>query len=151
MVTWRGGGRLAQAAVFELYPSLCLLVFQFTGSVGIITPYRGQLDLLNRKLRNAFPPALADFARRIEVNTVDGFQVGTNILPAFRAPLLCIAAEYIGKLTRVHLGLCTTQGREKDIIIRALPAPPLAASLHLLAFRLTPHPHPAPMHARVPQ
>lgn len=47
---------------------------QFHGTVGIITPYRAQLELLNAKLRDAFPESMSKFASKVEVNTVDGFQ-----------------------------------------------------------------------------
>jgi len=57
---------------------LTVLLLQFTGSIGIITPYRGQVALLRSKLNAAFSREYGAFASRIEVNTVDGFQVSDN-------------------------------------------------------------------------
>ncbi len=55
---------------------------QFTGSVGIITPYREQITELKAQLRAEFPGLADNLANTAEVgmtlslqvNTVDGFQ-----------------------------------------------------------------------------
>ena len=55
---------------------------QFTGSIGVITPYREQLSELKRRLRDEFPALNEDLSNNLaaqlpftlQVNTVDGFQ-----------------------------------------------------------------------------
>lgn len=62
-------------AVFELYQSVRRSYpgENLRGRVGVITPYKQQLEALKRKFREAMGDrAVVD----VEFNTVDGFQVG---------------------------------------------------------------------------
>ena len=120
--------------------------------MAVITPYKGQLELLRRTCQTSFPAA--------EFSTVDGFQVGClcchartgadnqNMCPACcslpcptpgaaaacaawcvsQGPLLCVRAEG---------GWLHTQGKEADHVIfscvRAQPAGHGSASVGFLA------------------
>ncbi len=91
---------------------------QFTGSIGVITPYREQLGELKRRLRDVFiglneeltNTAQLNLPFSLQVNTVDGFQgqekdiiIGAQSLPPPRH-------SFASFMDRVHDGRDAARG-----------------------------------------